>query len=85
MFGTLGNMSYRKPTQPGLNKTERSLLTLITECLQVNSMAGSGCSDIIRAHFFPLSSWRLFRDSVFLSGGSLNGGEVLAAADTHCT
>ena len=48
-------------------------------------MAGSGCSDVIRAHFFPLSSWRLFRDSVFLSGGSLNGGEVLAAADTYCT
>lgn len=54
VLGTLGNMSYRKPAQPGLNKTERSLLTLVTECLQVNSMAGSGCSDVIRAHFFPL-------------------------------
>ena len=44
MLGTLGNMSYRKPTQPGLNKTEKNLLILVTKCLQVNSVAGSGCS-----------------------------------------
>lgn len=54
MLGTLGNMSYRKPTQPGLNKTEKNLLILVTKCLQVNSVAGSGCSGCYQNSSLPL-------------------------------
>jgi hypothetical protein len=54
MSGTLGNMSYRKPTQPGLNKTEKNLLILVTKRLQINSMVVSGCSGCYQNSFLPL-------------------------------